>query len=300
VAVTTVERSALFADIAASTRLIVEHGDDAARVLLVRYVGLLADTARSGGGEIANLLGDEVFCIFAQPDDAVAAAAAMHEAVEASSIRDRLERPIRIRVGFEHGSLVHSDEGWFGNTVHRAARLVALAKAGQILTTQATLDRLDPRWQRAARWFDRCVLRGGRGEEEIHEILWSTTFTSVLAPSAPQPSERGPIAAVDLFCGVRRVRVDAAHPRAELGRDPACDLQVASTAVSRLHAAVEWNRGRVQLTDLSTNGTTIERAGAAEERVHHDSAALDGEGVLRLGDRSDDSGSVVYRCVRAT
>ena len=55
-AATTVQRSALFADIAGSTRLVVELGDDAARVLLVRYVGLLADTARASGGEIANLL----------------------------------------------------------------------------------------------------------------------------------------------------------------------------------------------------------------------------------------------------
>ena len=298
--VTTVERSALFADIAASTRLLREQGDDAARVLLVRYVGLLADTARAGGGEVANLLGDEVFCIFDAPDHAAVAAAAMQEGVAAASASDHLERPIRIRVGFVHGSVVHSDEGWFGNTVHRAARLAALAKAGQILTTQATLELLAPRWRQAARYFDRCVLRGGSGEEEIHELLWDAGFTSILAPNERRAAT-GAIVAVELAYGARRVRVDAAHPRAELGRDPGCDLQIESSAVSRLHAAVEWNRGRAHLTDLSTNGTTVARDGAAAVRVHHESAPLDGEGLLHLGSSlPEDAGTVRYRCAHAS
>ena len=90
----TLERSVLFADIAGSTRLVVEHGDETARLFLVRYVGLLADAARNGGGEVVNRIGDEVFCIFPDADDAAQAAAAMHEAVEAAASRERLPRPI--------------------------------------------------------------------------------------------------------------------------------------------------------------------------------------------------------------
>src|SRR5689334_1572798 len=116
---TNLERTALFADIASSTRIVVEEGDDTARIVLVRYVGVLADVARDAGGEIANLLGDGLFCIFPHADEAAGAAVAMHEAVEAASARDRLARPLRVRIGFVHGPVVHSDEGWFGNTVHK-------------------------------------------------------------------------------------------------------------------------------------------------------------------------------------
>ncbi|MEW6270314.1 MAG: adenylate/guanylate cyclase domain-containing protein [Thermodesulfobacteriota bacterium] len=294
----TVERSVLFADIAGSTRLVVEQGDDAARLLLVRYVDLLASTALRFGGEIANRLGDEVFCVFERADDAVEAAVAMHEGVEAASAGDRLDRPIRLRIGFLHGSVVRSEEGWFGGTVHRAARLVALAKAGQTLTTRATLDRLAPRWRRAARWFDRCVLRGDSGEEEIHELLWDASFTSVLDAAPMTTAAAGRSAGVVLRHGERSLRVDVARPRAELGRDPSCDLQIATAAVSRLHAIVEWNRDRVRLTDVSTNGTTIERTGAAPLRLHHESALLEGEGTLRLGGAAgpDDASRVSFRC----
>lgn len=294
---TTLQRSALFADIAGSTRLVVELGDDAARVLLVKYVGLLADTARTSGGEIANLLGDEVFCIFPTPDDAATAAGAMHERVEAASARERLPRPVRIRAGFVHGPVVHSAEGWFGNTVHKAARLVALAKAGQTLTTRATLDHLAPRWQESARFFDRSVLRGGTGEEELHELLWDASFTSVLG--APEPARGGgSTACVELALGEKRLRVDATRPRVELGRDPASDLCVPSSGVSRLHAVVEWNRGRASLSDLSTNGTLVERAGRGPQRVHHETVPLEGEGILWLGGGpGGDARPLAFRCL---
>ena len=279
--VTTVERTVLFADIAGSTRLLGELGDDAGRVLLVRYVGLLADTARAAGGEVANLLGDEVFCIFVAPDAAAAAAASMHESVEAASARERLARPVRIRAGFVHGSVVHSTEGWFGSTVHKAARLVALAKAGQTLTTRTTLDRLASHWQSAARYFDRSVLRGGTGEEELHEILWDQSFTSVLQP----PTVPG--AAAPWRPSWRTERSGCASTRR--GRASSWGAIRPATCASRAaacRACMRWSSGTAagcKLSDVSTNGTTIERAGRGVVRVHHDSAPLEGEGVLWLG-----------------
>lgn len=293
----TLERTAFFADIASSTRMVVEEGDDTARVVLVRYVGLLAETATAAGGEVANTLGDGVFCIFPHADAAAEAAAAMHEGVETASASERLARPLRVRVGFVHGPLVRSDEGWFGNTVHKASRVGALAKAGQTLVTRGTLDLLAPRWQRVARFHDRSVLRGGTGEEELHELLWDASFTSVLDPAA-LAAVAAQVAAVELAYGEQVIRVDATRPRVELGRDPACDLRVASSGVSRLHAVVEWNRGRVQLSDVSTNGTTLERAGHGIERVHHESTTLEGEGRLWLGGGlSGDARAVTFRCL---
>lgn len=298
-AASTVERTAFFADIASSTRMVVEEGDDTARVVLVRYVGMLAEAARDAGGEIANLLGDGVFCIFGHAEEAAAAAAAMHEGVEAASSRERLARPLRVRIGFVHGPVVRSDEGWFGNTVHKASRVGALAKAGQTLVTRATLDLLSPRWRNAARFHDRSVLRGGTGEEELHELLWDASFTSVL-DAATIASAAAQVVAVELACGERVVRVDASRPRVELGRDPACDVHVTSSGVSRLHAVVEWNRGRVQVSDVSTNGTTLEHAGRGSTRLHHESATLEGEGRLWLGGGpSPGARPVIWRCVAA-
>lgn len=294
----TVDLSVLFADIAGSTRLIVEHGDGAARVLLLRYLALLSDTARAHGGEVVDRLGDEVFCIFPSADAAAEAAAAMHERVEAASARERLTRPIRLRIGFLEGPVIRSAEGVFGKTVHEAARLVALAKAGQILTTRDTRQRLGPRWRGAGRSFDRRVLRGTSGEEEIHELLWDASVTSsvtVVAATAPQPG----VGAVELACGESRLRVDAMQPRVEIGRGPGCDLRVESGQVSRLHAAIEWNRGRVYITDLSTNGTTIERSGEEAVWLRHESAVLEGEGTLRLGGGAAGKGATLsYRCLQ--
>lgn len=292
----TVERSALFADIAGSTRLVVEAGDDTARVLLLRYVGVLESTARAHGAEYVERVGDEVFCIFLRGDDAIAAATAMHQRVDALSAEDRLVRPMRIRTGLVHGPVLRSDEGYFGGTVHRAARLVALAKAGQILTTRRTLDGLAPRWRDVARYFDRRVLRGDSTEEEIHEVLWDASPTSVTRPPAEPRSEARYVAVVLEHEGTT-LRVDEMRPRVEIGRDPACDLRVKDTAASRLHATVEWQRDRIRLSDVSTNGTLVERRDGFRARVHRESTTLEDEGVLHLGATGGEGGAVVrYRC----
>jgi len=160
---------------------------------------------------------------------------------------------------------------------------------------------LSPRWQGASRFHDRRVLRGGSGEDELHELLWDASFTSVLevaAGTGAAASDAPQVIGVDLACGEHLVRVDAARPRVEIGRDPASDLHVPTAGASRLHAIVEWNRGRVQVGDVSTNGTTLERAGHGVKRLHHESATLEGEGKLWLGGGpSGDVRPVIYRCV---
>src|SRR5690606_38893164 len=44
---------------------------------------------------------------------------------------------------------------------------------------------------------------------------------------------------------------------AVIGRDPACDVVLASAEVSRRHAAIEVRGGDVYLTDNSSNGTLV-------------------------------------------
>jgi pSer/pThr/pTyr-binding forkhead associated (FHA) protein len=105
--------------------------------------------------------------------------------------------------------------------------------------------------------------------------------------------------AIELIYRDRVVRVDTSCPRVELGRDRACDLSVEGSSVSRLHAIVEWDHGRVRVEDMSTNGTRIDRVGAAPSLVHHRGIALTGDGILRLGgDVPDEQCALVaYRCL---
>ncbi|MHC4550778.1 MAG: adenylate/guanylate cyclase domain-containing protein [Planctomycetota bacterium] len=293
----TVKETVLFADIAGSTRLYEEQGDKAARGLIMSCLGLMASIVRNCGGRVVERIGDEILCTFTDADLAATAACALQTEVAFAHIKGKLPCPMRIRIGFAHGPVIESKEGIFGNTVHSAARLASLAKPGQTLTTKTTLARLNPDFARSSRFFDSVVLKGQRGEQEIHELVWSVTATSKsqLYPAA-RKAKRDTLG-VELECGGRTCRVDANAPRLELGRDPACDLCVDGISVSQLHAIVVWNRGKVWLEDISTNGTFIEPEGASPTLTHHEVVPLRGSGTLRLGGMEEHGTAVVsYRC----
>ena len=67
-------------------------------------------------------------------------------------------------------------------------------------------------------------------------------------------------------------------PRSVLGQDPASQVPVDDTSVSRIHASIEWTDGAYYVTDLnSTNGTWVN-----ETRVRSQ-VKLQGGELLRLG-----------------
>ena len=137
-------KTILFADVVDSTRLYEELGDAEARRILLECLNLMEETVQDCGGEVLDRIGDEVLCQFDDPDTAAHAASQLQQRVVTGLAQKRFPREMRIRIGFEHGPILQTREGLFGATVHTAARLVALAKASQTLTTKETLSLLSP------------------------------------------------------------------------------------------------------------------------------------------------------------
>lgn len=291
---TPVNRAVLFVDVAGSTRLIAERGDARARTILDECLGIMSAIARSGGGREVDRKGDEIMCAFADTAAAASTACAIQRRLAESPPGDEFEHPVRVRMGFAYGPVIDRAGVLFGRTVNLAARLVGLAKAGQILTTAETLVRLDQDLRPTARHFDRCILKGLPGEQEIHEILWDAQVTAI--GRRPTIVTSGETLAIQLEYEGRCYRVDASRPRLELGRDPACDICVDRDTVSRLHATVEWNRGLVRLEDVSTNGTAVELPGRLPVRLHHQGTILSGNGSLLLGVEGGRAARVVFHC----
>lgn len=122
----------LFTDLANSTALIDELGEDEAHACRLRHFALLrAEIARHDGYEVKTL-GDGLMVLFADARAATTCAAAMQRAVAADP--DRLG----LRVGLHTGDLVREGSDVFGTTVIVAARLCAHARPGEILASDAT------------------------------------------------------------------------------------------------------------------------------------------------------------------
>jgi class 3 adenylate cyclase len=122
----------LFTDIVESTPRAVELGDARWRQLLERHDELAQEEVARFGGAIADFTGDGLVASFEGPARAVRCAFAL---------RDRLRSlGLEIRAGLHTGEVERRREGMAGIGVHIAARVLALAGAGEVLVSRTVRD----------------------------------------------------------------------------------------------------------------------------------------------------------------
>lgn len=289
----------LFADISGSTRIIKEHGDLSARLIIERCLARVARAVTGHGGRVMGQIGDELMCAFGDVHQALAATLDIQDAVRAGGLAGEYPPAIRMHIGLHQGPVVVDRDQIFGDTIHVAKRLVDLAKADQILTTQATLDAASAIPSTQFRLVDRVRIKGYDEAVAIHELMrLDPEMTMVFRTlSTTQTAEH--YLRCRLAQGDRIHILDEARPIFSIGREEGHDLPIHQGCVSRDHGRLEYQKGRIIYIDHSTNGTFITEENAPElVQVHREQRWLRGRGLLRFGSREDPSGelSLEYRC----
>src|SRR5215469_10146133 len=119
-------------------------------------------------------MGDEVMASFPSADEALNAAAQMQQQISTHAQLKVEGQPVSIRIGCHFGPVVLESRDVFGASVHTANRMTSQAKAGQIITTSAIVERLSPEWRASVRQIDVANIRGQGGEIALYEVLWQT------------------------------------------------------------------------------------------------------------------------------
>jgi adenylate cyclase len=150
--------SILFADLAGFTSFSERHSPDEVTRMLNAYFGAIIPLMERLGGEVHQVIGDEVMVIFNkagdQPDHAsIAVRAAQALQQEAATVaRDYPDWP-RFRAGVNSGEVLagvvggargHRKHGVVGDTVNLAARLQSEAPVGEVVLGGETMRRLPP------------------------------------------------------------------------------------------------------------------------------------------------------------
>jgi len=282
----------LFADVCGSTQLYETLGDTRARAIVARCIAAMADVTRRHGGTVVKTIGDEVMATFPTADAAGDAAVAMQQGITGQMAVDG--RPLAIRIGFHVGAALLEEADVFGDAVNLASRVAAQAKPGQILTTGATAALLAEPARSACRQIDLAQLRGKQQQIAIFELVWRTEDATLMrAPwTAQQPAAAGRLA---FLCGGSLLELGEGYPTLTIGRDEQNDLVLRSPIVSRLHARIEYRRGRFVLTDQSANGTYVVADDGTKTYVHRDDHVLTGAGTLGLGEAVAPGSEVLVR-----
>jgi YVTN family beta-propeller protein len=125
----------LFSDIEGSTGLLKRLGREPYGELLWRHQVLVREVLAAHRGEELDTQGDAFFVAFRSASDAIAAAAAIQRALAQEAWPEG--GAVRVRIGIHAGEASAARDRYVGVSVHRAARVGAVAHGGQVLLSDA-------------------------------------------------------------------------------------------------------------------------------------------------------------------
>jgi len=289
-----IELAILFADVVGSTRIYEIMGDLRARDMVLTCVEIMRSATEQNHGTVIKTIGDEIMATFPTPNDALNAASRMQHDIRTHSGLKVEGQPIAIRIGGHFGPVVLENRDIFGAAVHTANRMTSQAKAGQVMITSAMVERLAPEWRSAVRQIDVATLKGKTSEDDLYEVLWqkedATSMLPAIALSAAVSREKHRPGRLKLRFLGQDIVVSESRSNITIGRAEENDVVVKGNLISRLHARIEFSRGKFLLIDQSTNGTFVTTREGEEAFVRRDSMQLKGEGMIGFG-RVPESGS---------
>jgi class 3 adenylate cyclase len=130
----------LFTDLKGSTEMYERIGDLRAFAMVQQHFQRLGAVVAAHDGAIVKTIGDAVMAAFARPADAVRAALAMQQQIEAFN-REHGDQALVLKIGIHRGPSIavtlNESLDYFGHTVNVAARVQGVAEADEICVTDA-------------------------------------------------------------------------------------------------------------------------------------------------------------------
>ena len=151
----------LFTDIEGSTKL-WEQFPAAMQAALARHDAILRDCITTNRGHVFKTVGDAFYAVFDDARAALDAAIAMQRALCAETW-DALDA-LKVRVALHAGAAEERDADYFGPTLNRVARILAVGHGEQILLWRAARDLV------SARVPDGITLRD-LGEHRLKDLV---------------------------------------------------------------------------------------------------------------------------------
>jgi class 3 adenylate cyclase len=283
----------LFADVAGSTRLYETLGDRAAKQAINGVLERMTAVAARYSGVLVKTIGDEILVRFPTAERGISAAIAMQEALSTDT-----SAPVRLqmRMGLQWGPVIMDAGDVFGDAVNVAARMSAIARAGQIITTRETVLALPESMAARTRLFDTTQVKGKQDSLVIYQVLWEEEADATVFVAGTNPGHPAEVAMPKLA-----IRYQDLARELELGgtlgigRAETCELVVGSPLASRHHARIESRRGKFVFIDQSTNGSYVRTEDGNVVYLRREELPLWGRGEISLGeDFSDDTAHLLH------
>lgn len=278
-------RCVLFADVAASTRLYESLGDQKALRAIESCLQTAAGSVAAYHGKVVKTIGDEIMAVFPAAEEGLLAACEIQQRVAAlAPIEGQV---LALRVACHWGPVIEECGDFFGDTVNTAARLVEMAKAGQVLSSAETLAAMPDVLRPASRGLGPVTVKGKREALSVVELFWQEDEGNLTLLMKSTPQVKASAQGLELQHEGRTWLLGHEMPVLTLGRDVGCNLVIHDPRASRSHARIEWRQPHFVLVDCSTNGTCVtvsdDTAQGRSFLLKREEAVLHGRGCLSFG-----------------
>jgi len=288
--------SIMFADVAGSTKLYEDVGDDKARTMIAHTIESMTKSTQALRGRVIKTIGDEIMCVFVDADSAVKAAYDIQETV---SNDFTYGRALSIRIGAHFGpAILESDGDIFGDAVNVAARMAGIAKAGQIIITEDTVEKLNEELKADTREFDRAPVKGKKEPMIIYEVMWAQEDVTRMAAPNLLAAAAAKLMKMKLRWRDKQLELADSSGITVIGRGDQADFVVDDKLASRMHVRIEVRRGKFVVIDQSTNGTFVRTNDGREVYLRREELPLTGAGCFSLGSPvSAENAELIYYIV---
>jgi adenylate cyclase len=273
----------MFADVSGSSRLYKNLGNEAAKAIIDEAIQFMTALTIVHEGTLVKTLGDEIMARFTSGDEACETAIAIQQ----RCIKEPHLKELGIRIGIAFGDALITPSDAFGDTVNDAACVAHIARANQIVVTQALVDGLHNKLRQDCQIFDRIHIKGDSEKTLIYRLEWEHSGHKNRATQVMNLHE------VTHFVGRFQLNLSLQNRTIELlpaqmpyclGRDPdKSHLLIDSDLASREHCQIQFRRGKYVLVDHSTNGTYVRGDDKTDFYLRREELPLQGSGSISLG-----------------
>ena len=267
----------LMLDVDGSTKIYERYGDEKAKDLIGKSVGVMTAETERQGGTVIKTLGDGVLAMFPTMDGAFRTLL---------GVRDGHQRlAVTIHGGAHFGPVVQRDGDLYGDAVGVVEHVSEIAKQGELLISGQAREKLSENCDDILRKLDTLPGKGKAGAIDIYAVLSDDENSTVIASGIPLPISVTTTLLLS-FEG-REIEMKPSTSEMSIGRDPTCDVVLDSNFASRNHATIISRRGKFFLNDHSSNGTYVRRDGEAATFLKRDLLQLNQKGEISVGQDPD-------------
>jgi len=298
---TSIKAAIIFSDVAGSSKLYKQLGDQEANAAISRCVEMMALEVKQHQGIVVKTIGDEVMARFESTAQACAAGIAIQQNSHADP------NGLNIRIGAAYGSAILRNDDIFGEVVNDAAAVAKVAQAHQFLISEAFADSLkDLAEDITVHPFDKIKMKGSQHTTVIYRVDWepqdiTVNATQVIEIGALQYDHTTP--QIDLVyeqqgSTMKTLSVTPKLAPFSVGREKkSCSLGIPTTFASREHFHIVYRRGKFLLKDHSTNGTYVQEGEAAAIYLRREEMPLRGSGIITMGQTPEEAEHLLrYQC----